>query len=188
MTTIALPSLTTNQTSMEDYIARRVSYWTGKLTKQLRLSKQDAEDFQQDMHVEVCDAMQRFDSDRSCQRTYISHVLNRYAKKLIRRTLRQRRNPTHSTTPLSHAHELVVNDASEGLAEVQLVDLRLDLETFLNTLSPRLKQVASLLAEHSPAQVAKELGWHRSSVHRAMDELRDKLKEAGFEQSDLLPR
>ena len=189
MITMTSSTIPTTSLSMNDYIARRVSYWTGKLTKQLHLSKHDAEDFQQEMYVEVYNAMQRFNSDHSGQRTFISHVLNRFAKKLIRNVMRQRRNPTVLATSLAGVREPMTNDPSQGTPlETQQVDLRLDLETFHQSLSPRLKQVAQLLTEHSPTQVAQELGWNRSSVSRAMSQLRDKLTEAGFEPGDLFPR
>lgn len=189
MTTITLPDIPACRIEMERYIAQRVSYWAMHLKRRLRLSREDTDDCQQEMYVELYTAMKWHDASRSSQRTFISRVLRRLARKIIRDTLRQRRMPMNQTHPLSDGNELVTNDPSQGvLTETQRVDLRLDLEAFMHGLTPRLREVACLLMEQSPPQAARELGWNRSSICRAIEELRKKLVKAGFEPQDLCPR
>ena len=68
-----------------------------------------------------------------------------------------------------------------GLA---LAELRMDIESILETLTPTQQKLCLLLREHSPAEAAEILGIRRNNVYRTMKRIKRAFIRAGYDVAE----
>ncbi|MGH2271892.1 helix-turn-helix domain-containing protein [Anaerohalosphaeraceae bacterium U12dextr] len=176
-TFLKYPGITDTPESIEAFIDRQISARTSKLKRLMALRKMSSGDIRQEFLMAIVAAMARFDSTQSSWKTYVSGVCNN-------RYCQFRREYCAETTALGNRLGLDVMKGDESSIiptyEVDF-DAPIDVNTVVDKLPSRLRQVANLLKTHSPAQAASRLGVSRSTVSRAINRIREYFLAAGFQ-------
>lgn len=166
-----------------DDVPIHVGFHARRLAKRFHLSMEDRSDIQQELAIEVWNALHRYDSSQSHPRTFINRILARHCQHLTRHFITMRSYKVRCPQSLSSDIEarLATNLSGTGEpTEHDLVDLRLDLATVLNGLPDHLRQIAEALMTYEPSEVAEHFNVHRSTVYRAIGQIRICMIQAGM--------
>lgn len=170
-------SITDTPESIEAFIDRQIATRTSKLKRVMALRKMSSSDIRQEFLMAIVAAMARFDSTQSSWKTYVSGVCNN-------RYCQFRREYCAEMTALGNRLGLDDMEVHEsGVIPTYEVDFDtpIDVNTVVDKMPSRLRQVATLLKTQSPAQVAFRLGVSRSTISRAVNQIRDYFLAAGFQ-------
>lgn len=171
-------------TFVDDYALARIDYRVRWLALHFGLSEGEQEDCRHDMAAELLSAFERFDPEKAKRETFITRVLDRYVKYVIRTwCARQRRacdNPIHFDD-VYPGFQPVTNDPPMGeLDEQGRCELRIDLADAISRMPERLQRVCRLLMHFTSTEAAERLGIRRQSIYRNMSEIKEYLTEAGM--------
>jgi RNA polymerase sigma factor (sigma-70 family) len=129
----------------------------------------DRDDLVQDAVAAVLAALGRYDEERASLRTFVEKIVFNGIASTLRRARAEKRTSV-DLRPFSDSPDLS-----------SMVELRLDLNRVLRTLERRDRQVARLLEEYSPAEIARALRTSRAAVYRSIDRIRAAFVEAGLD-------
>lgn len=155
---------------------RRMRYRTNRLAKAFRLSPEDREDLEQDLIVEILNAMRCHDPAQSSAQTFARRVMDKWYCHTARR-IRAERRRSPVFVPLSDA-VCRSSDFEDHHSRIAAVDLRLDLEPMLQALPRKFGLLSEQLKILSVEESASEHGVHRGTVYRWVGELRTRLAGA----------
>jgi RNA polymerase sigma-70 factor (ECF subfamily) len=175
--------------AIQSLIRRKVSRIIGRAG----LTKQDHEDLEHDLVVEVLRRLPKFDSDRSSLSAFLNAVLDHGLADILRHQLAAKRNPQrvrslHAKTKSEEGDlELEQTLGSEDLARQrgrhprsaeELAQLTQDMAEALDGLSDDVRAVAERLAQGLPmTAIAKELGKSRHQVRQAVRQVRQRFED-----------
>jgi len=171
------------ETCIDDYARARIDYRVGCLVEAFHLGDDEAEDLRQDMIVELLRAAARQDSGRSGRKTFITRALDRHYLHVARHPGNRQKHESMHPRPISAMPSFcpTTNDPRKGdRSEVERADLALDLGEIVPTLPPRLQGVCAELRFYKPSEAARRLGIHRSTMYRAIQEIRRHFVAAGL--------
>jgi len=170
-------------TVIDDYALARIDYRVGRLVEAFRLNEDDAADVRQDMIAELLKAAARHDPERSQRNTFINRTLDRYYLHVARALSNRQKHESTHPTPIAALPDFssTVNDLRQGeRSEAERVDLAIDLAEVVSKLPPQLKQICEALRLYKPSEAARRLGVHRSTIYRAIREIRKHFVAAGL--------
>ena len=150
-----------------------IDHRSDRLAKIFHLSVDDRADIWQDMALAVLSAMRRYDPALASRDTFAERVVS---MQYIKTALRIRRDLEREPESASDVIDGVVDPRSE---RGNPADARLDLEAALEVLPRRLHLIAEDLKTKRPGEIAAEMGVHRSTVHRAISQIRTHLRAHG---------
>ena len=168
---------------VDDYALCRIEYRVKRLADAFGLGEHEEDDLRQEMTAELLKASRRYDPARSHRNTFVTRTLDRHYLHVARRLANHRRHEAMKPTPISALKNFcpAVNDPGRGeLSERDRTDLRIDLAGILAALPLKLRRVCTALKSHTPGQAAAQLGVHRSTVYRAIREIRGRFIAAGL--------
>lgn len=189
-TTAAAPTL--DKFAM-DLIKRKARF----VSRKVGLRCWDRDDIAQELTLRLLERMPKFDPERGHWRSFVTTVVDRQAKSLMREYLAQKRHQ-RSMVSLSE----LVDDGEGNLVELgeticdgeQLkyrggqhkedrdrFELEHDVECLTDVLPSALRDIYERLQHDSPAQVARDLGMSRSEMRVVLRELREYVEDAGFD-------
>ncbi len=150
-----------------DPLARRAAQvHSARAVRALRIVGVDRDDLEQEALISVWRALSRFDPSRASLRTYVERIVRSTAASVLRKTCSQKRTPSG----MSHSRPLQI---------LSSIELRIDIDRILNGVGAHDQRLARLLAEHTPAEVARIVGTSRPSVYRCITRIRIALMEGG---------
>jgi len=169
-------------TIIDEYAIARVNYQVARLGRTLRLTHHHKEDLRQGFFLELCEAAHRYDPSKSSRRTFVSRVLSRAASHQARSIRNKRRNGARSPILLSQLQreDHCFDPPAPRSCEPSALDLALDLNLGLSVMSRRQQQLAESLKNKTVAEIARERGQHRCTVHRDVAAIRRKLAALGL--------
>ena len=166
------------------YVIDRIDYRVRQLTLRFGLSEHEQEDYRSDMAADVYTAMRRFDPGKAKRETFVNRVLDRFMLHATRSRCNRLKRPCLNPigfADIAEAYEPISNDPPKGEhTEVDLIELRLDVEQVIGEMPDRLRQASRLLMEMSPADAARAMGIHPCSIYRIMARIREQLAAAGL--------
>ncbi len=185
---------------LNDYILKHIDFKAHQLLDKPGFTADDLEDIKQELILALWQSLPKYDPARASYNTYMIRVVEGQICKLLRypkikkRDYRQEGGSLHEEVP--HAPEegaLRVNtikqndlDRHRGVSrrsEVQLQDLRVDLNLALADLPADLRRVAELLKFQSFEQAAAQLQISRSTLYcYQLARLRLALKIKGLDE------
>jgi len=150
-----------------------IDHRSDRLAKVFHLSDDDRADIWQDMALAVLSAMRRYNPALASRDTFAERVAS---MQYIKVALRIRRDLEREPESVTGAIGAAIDPRSErGNTD----DVRLDLEAALAGLPRRLRLIAEDLKTKRPGEIAAEMGVHRSTVHRAIAQIRTHLRDCG---------
>lgn len=144
-----------------------------RLSEVFHLSEDDLDDARQEITLAVLRAMRRYKPALASPETFADRVATKQYIKLAKRI---RRDREREATPDTNTVNASVDPTSEGRNPI---DTKLDLEAALATLPRHLRLIAEDLKTKKPGEIAAAMGVHRSTVHRAIAQIRARLVERG---------
>jgi RNA polymerase sigma factor (sigma-70 family) len=168
---------------LDGYALDRIEYRVGRLVKLFRLGDADADDLRQELALELVKAADRFDPALATRRTFVSRALDRSYRHIYRRLRARQRHGVMSPMPISLMEDFhpVINDPRSGdLSDQARAELRIDLAPALASLPRHLQQICEVLKTHTPREAADHLGIHRSTIYRAIKEIRSHFTRCGL--------
>lgn len=143
----------------------------------------DASDvISQDLTLHLIKIWPQYDPGLSQPITFIHEVVDRKIRELIRLQKRMKRD-YRLEVPLTEETEDGQLDGVRGqpaVSDHELVEIQIDCETILATLPEDLLEIAELLKELSPSEIARRLNISKSQVSRRMAKLRQHFEAAGY--------
>ena len=149
---------------------KRIRGKTRRLQRIFGLSPDERDDLAQDLRLVLWRKLEKFDPDRGCIDSFAYGVMRNW----YRETARRLRGPGRARAKCLDP-EVLRSIVPPTLDDVEHTDRRLDLTAIL---SPPLRRVAEMRAEHKPGEIARQLGVHRGTAHRWVDQARHTLQEA----------
>jgi RNA polymerase sigma factor (sigma-70 family) len=138
-------------------------------------TKEDREDKEQDLWVQITLGMRRFDPSRASRRTFSTRIVNSKINTLMDHDRAQKRDRGRRSA-----------DLPEGLSDPHQhpsdTDRRLDVSAALESLSPRDQSVAALLDTFTIAGIARKTGLSRQQVRTSRDRIANQLAHLKDEQ------
>jgi len=172
------------QNPIDDYALARIDFRVSKLRSQFDLSEHDQEDMRNDMVVELLQAFDRFDPLKSKRETFINRVLDRFVLYVMRQRCTQMRRSCDSPRgfdDVSTGFQPCGNDPAHGERDEQgYRDLRLDLPDVIALLPEDLQRICHVLKHKSGRAAAKELGIGKSTLYRAVADIREHFRKLGY--------
>lgn len=152
------------------------------LAEKLPFADLSAADLEQDMALEVCQRLPRYNPARGCESRFIRLLVNHAFATVLRNHCRRQRQHR----PSCHALVCVVDTEHSELIdprtrESDVAMLRVDVERALGSLPHSLRRVADVLKLHSVQGAARELGCSRQEVYRKIAELRSAFVAVGLD-------
>ena len=172
---------------IDDYALERIEFRVGRLTRLFRLNDADADDLRQELALELVKAADRFDPALATRRTFVNGALDRGYRHICRRLRARQRHSAMSPAPVSMTENFhpVTNDPRSGeLSDQERAELHMDLAPAISSLPRHLQEICELLKTRSPREVAEHLGVHRSTIYRAMRDIRNVFIECGLDDSE----
>jgi len=168
---------------IDDYALARIDYRIRRLVEAFRLGDEEAEDLRQEMIAELLKAGVRHNPGRSQRNTFINGTLDRYYLHVARSLANRQKHESMRPTPISAMPNFspTVNDPGQGeWSEQERVDLTIDLPEVVSNLPPELQRICEALRYYKPREAARRLGMHRSTIYRAIREIRRHFTAAGL--------
>jgi hypothetical protein len=137
-------------------VAALIRYKARKLVGQHGFTRDDEEDLRQELALHVVKGLQRHDPARGSERTFADRIVTSKVASIIERARAQKRDRTRERL-LSDDVEIVARSAPA-------VDLLADVRRAVATLPLYLRPVASLLENHTQAEVARRTRLTRQQV------------------------
>lgn len=180
---MAAQTALTSDNCIDDYALARIDFRVGRLVEAFRLGDGEAEDLRQDMIAELLKARVRHNPARCQRNTFINRTLDRYYLHAARALANRQKHESMRPTPISAMPTFspTVNDPRRGeRSEQERVDVAIDLAEVVSNLPPELQRICEALRLYKPSEAARRLGMHRSTIYRAMREIRRHFTAAGL--------
>lgn len=162
------------------------------------LSRQDFESIEQTILAHVIEAMPSFNPVIAHRNVFITTVVDRFVKSLLRKRLAQKRGPGYVQslnvevivpgelpTELQYTLEESVANARLQTAPAsseKINDLASDLAVMIATLPEPWQRMLELRKSHSMCQVAELMSVPRSTLNGWMRRVADKFEESGLRE------
>jgi len=192
---------------VDPHIVRAIDHKVRKLYGRFDLTAEDMDDLRQELFVHMLQQVHQYDPARAKWITFIDRVLRSGVANYLRaRRARCRQNTLVSldevddnsadptleyvtTLDGSFAGAALSHEVQDDGSATAVVDLRLDVEAVLVTLSPLLQRICRMLMEgESMLGVARALRIPRTSLYHQIEQLQRTFTEHGFEISFRLSR
>ena len=169
------PGVTDTPKDIESYVKKQIDMRMSRLRRIMAFKRLNVQDVRQDFLLAIVSAMANYDAEKSGWRTFVSSVCNKKYCYLMR-TYQNEKKFLLNLTSLD-----TIDEESESLPSYETdFDTQIDVDTAMEGLSDRLRNIAEMLKHNSPAQVAKQLGVSRTTIGRAMKHLRTAFLKNGL--------
>ena len=169
-----------------------------QIIKRPGFSEQDLEALEQTMLAQVIKAMPSFNPQISHPNVFITTVVERYVRTILREHSAQKRGPSHvqslnvpvfvpddQPTQLQYTLEESVGEAHLQVSRrsaQQLNDLISDVATIISTLPEPVQLMLELRKSHSMCQTAALMNVPRTTLRKWMEQVAEKFEEAGLRE------
>lgn len=183
----------------QKYIESTVAFWAHEMAGRYRLTREDQEDFKQEMRLDLHERLRLYDASRASRRTFISRIAQHKAQSLIKHRNAQLRNPkmvkfsldepldsrdadSNTYGDVVDANGVVGGRPDAGAEFERKVLTRMDLRVVLRGLSSELRAHCELIEADLPqGEIARRLGIHRDTENRRRAKIREILRSRGLE-------
>ncbi|MEK6676408.1 MAG: sigma factor [Planctomycetota bacterium] len=173
-----------------EYANRIIHHKARQLVLESGFSPSDREDIEQELRIAILERWKAFDSRRASDRTFAARIIENKAVSLIRANRAAKRN-IRRCTPL-YNERVTDGDFDEERARsrrgihsrsaLESLSLRLDVAALLADLPKDLRCVSEQLLLGSVSDACRRSGKHRSTIYRAIHDLREYFAQAGLEK------
>jgi len=185
---------------LDDYAIRLIKHKARQLVGQAGFTRDDQEDIQQDLILDLLRRLPRFDPSRACLHTFIARVLEHGVARLIEHRQAAMRDYRCCTCSLNDPLEnddgeqvergdLLSQDdylRSQGRSIAPLEDrvaLRMDRDRLVATLTPELRDLCLRFeAGQTITDISRDTGTPRGTLYERMKKLKALAEDAGLRE------
>jgi len=168
-----------NDTYLDDFALRRVSYRAKSLADQLRLSAEDREDLQQDMIVTLLEAATAFDPAKAGHHTFIERILDRFSMRFLRDAVGRQE---HACWDPDAYDELEDEEPIDRKAAPAILEDRLDVRSVIDQMPAELQLIAlTVMKCGNVPEAAEALGMTQTGFQCQLERMREYFSKAGFD-------
>ncbi len=169
-----------------------------QIIKRPGFSGQDFEALEQSMLAQVIKAMRSFDPQISHPNVFITTVVERFVRTLLRQRVAEKREPSHlqslnvpvrvpddHPTQLQYTLEECVGEAHLQVSRrstEHLSNLISDVATVISTLPEPMQRMLELRKSHSMCQIEQLMAVPRTTLRKWMEQVAEKFEKAGLRE------
>ncbi len=187
-----------NVPELDDYAVQLIKHKARQLVGRVGYTKNDREDIEQDLTVDLLHRLPRFDSTKATRNTFIARVVEHGVARLIERREAMMRDYRLCIGSLND-HVVIGEDehiergdllnrdtymesvGNPVMSLAERVALRVDLERLLATLPPELRDLwARVEGGQNFTDISQETGIPRGTLYDRMKKLRKLAEDAGL--------
>jgi RNA polymerase sigma-70 factor (ECF subfamily) len=160
------------------------------------LTRQDGDDLQQDLFLRVLQSLPSFDSNQGHRNKFITAVVERHVANILRNKRAEKRD--HRRISSLNIMVSIGEDEATELAETigqreldaqrgrhprsdeELAQLAQDMAEMIAKLPEELRDLAQQLKTHSVAEIARNMGVPRTTLHESVRRLRQRFENTGL--------
>jgi len=166
-----------------------------KLTKSLRLSKEDREDLEQNLILAVLEKADSYDESRASVRTFVGTIINGAVlhevrgrkrasnRELVNSSLNYDVFDGEETVPAHETMDRVTHLERLGRSikdPFEMSDVKTDLSEVISQLSPEQQSLVGALSETTTRSAARMVGISRRAVYQHIGEIRNIMSDSGL--------
>ncbi len=151
----------------------------------------DREDIEHDLFIAILERWPAFNSKRASARTFVARIIENKAASLVRACQAAKRGVRQSTSlngdttnGASDVDEEEVR-ARRGIhsrSALEAAWLRLDVANVMASLPDDLRRLCERFLRESVSEAARSTGKHRTTLYRAISEVRKRFTDAGLHE------
>lgn len=182
----------------QKYIESTAAFWAHEMAGRHRLTREDQEDFKQDLRLDLHERLGHYDAKLASRRTFISRIASHKAHSLIKHRNAQLRDPRMIKFSLDEpldpknadsctygevvdANGVVGGRPDAGAEFERKILTRIDLQNVVHGLAPELREHYDLIEADRPrGEIARRLGIHRDTENRRRAKIREILRARGL--------
>jgi len=174
-----------------EYIDEIIRHKARQLARKPGFSPSDREDIEHELLIAILERWSAFDPSRASARTFVARIIENKAASLVRACHAAKRG-VRQCTPLN-------GDAANGACDfdedgvparrgikrrsaLETLSLRLDVADVIADLPDDLRDLCQRLMRGSLSDAARSSGQRRTTLYRAIRELRKRLADAGLHE------
>jgi len=190
---------------LDEYVVKTVLIKANQLIGKAGYRREDYDDIVQEIFLDVCVRLQKYDPQKSKFETFVSRIVERKIADMIRagntgnRDLNRRAESLNESIELEDGtlleciqtverEDLPWNDGAVFEQESDQSDFKADLHKIITLLSPGNQKLCVRLTRENIAEICRDTGISRSAQYDHIRQIRKRLKEAGFENYLERPR
>ncbi|NLY01552.1 MAG: RNA polymerase subunit sigma-24 [Rhodopirellula sp.] len=176
---------------LQEYVDEIIRHKARQLSRKPGFSPSDQEDIEHELFIAILERWPSFDSKRASARTFVARVVASKAVSLVRTCQAAKRGVRQSTSlngdATNGAFEFDEDQvrARRGIhsrSDVEAVSLRLDVAGVVADLPDDLRRLCERLLRESVSEAARSSGQHRTTLYRAISDLRKRFTESGLHE------
>jgi RNA polymerase sigma factor (sigma-70 family) len=176
-------STPTNKFNLDEATQQFIRRKARQIAWQAGANPRDADDLEQEITVHVWKRLGKFDPSKAEEACFTRMLVKHATATVLRDRKRRMKQAIPTLTLALRAGETLdepVDARSLGAAEKTA--LSFDVSALMDSLPPKLRQLAEQLTSHSLAAAARELGISRATAYTRRAALRQVFADAGLEQ------
>ncbi len=176
---------------LQEYVDEIIRHKARQLARKAGFSQSDREDIEHELLIAVLERWHSFDANRASARTFVARIIENKAASLVRACQAAKRG-VGQCTPLARDMDGSACDFDEervrsrrGLKTRSIIEalcLRMDLAEIMADLPPDLRSLCKQLMRGSVSAVARDSGTRRTTLYRAIRQLRRRLEDAELDE------
>jgi RNA polymerase sigma factor (sigma-70 family) len=152
----------------DPYVSQCIRSLAARLQRHPALKNQSKDDLFQELAARLWEKREEHDPSRASFHTFADRTLRNHGKNLIKHACRAKRG-NGRVDPARDPDGVVIHD---GVDDPTRIGVQLDVRDAMSSLPDDLRELANLLTQHTPPEVAKNLGLTRAAFRHRMDRLR----------------
>ncbi len=174
------------------YAAEVIRFKARQLVGKAGFTKSDREDLEQELALDFLRRSRNFNPDKSKRSTFTTWVVAHHVATI----LESRHAPTRDVRKEGPSLDaMIADDGGKQVERITIMDaranhpgrspeelhpLKLNVQSVIETLPPRLREIAEGLKTHSVTEIAQQHGMSRRHMHRLVNKIRQHFDEAGL--------
>lgn len=176
---------------LQEYVDEIIRHKARQLARKPGFSPSDQEDIEQELLIAILERWPAFDSSRASARTFVARIIESRAASLIRASRAAKRGVGQCNPPNAEAVNGACNFDEEKVrarrgihsrSALESLSLRLDVASVLADLPDDLQRLCKRLMRGSISDAARSSGKHRTTLYRALSEVRKRFSDAGLHE------
>lgn len=174
-----------------EYANEIIRHKARQLAREPGFGPSDWEDIEHELLIAILEGWPAFDSSRASARTFVARIIENKAASLVRARRAAKRGVRQCTPPNGRAANGVWNFDEEQVrgrrgirfrSALETLSFRLDVASVLADLPNDLRRLCERLMCESLSDAARSSGRHRTTLYRAIRELRTRFSDAGLQE------